>query len=71
MGRMGDAANLGVTCRLEGSRFKSYPKICDILSGARKAESGVKQAAPGNYRTRCFAHRSVGRLFIRGLCQQT
>jgi hypothetical protein len=25
----------------------------DTLSGARKAKYGVKQAAPGNYRTRC------------------
>jgi hypothetical protein len=32
---------------------------------------GVKQAAPGNYRTRRFAHRSVGRLFIRLKCRQT
>ena len=26
----------------------------DILAGARKAEQGVKQAAPTNYRRRCF-----------------
>src|ERR1700678_3426486 len=37
----------------------------DILSGARKAKDGVKQAAPGNYRKRCLALGSVLRLLIR------
>jgi hypothetical protein len=43
----------------------------DILSGARKAKYGVKRAAPGNYRTRCFVYRSVRRLFIRLRGRQT
>jgi hypothetical protein len=35
-------------------------KARDIPSRAEKVKQGVKQAAPGNYRTRCFVHRSLG-----------
>src|SRR6201987_4613670 len=46
---------------MEGSRFRMYPTISQFLSSARKAKNDVKQAAPANYRARCFAHGSVGR----------
>jgi hypothetical protein len=32
-------------------------KSGNFLFGARKAEYGVKQAAPANYRTQCFVQR--------------
>jgi hypothetical protein len=55
-----------------GEPLWNVPKDLVIFSAiARKAKYGVKQAAPGNYRTRCFAHRCVRRLFIRARCQQT
>jgi hypothetical protein len=39
---------------LEGSRFWSCPEgLVKLLSDATKTKSGVKQAAPGSYRTRC------------------
>src|SRR6202007_1261953 len=36
---------------------RSRKAIRVILSIARKAKCGVKQAAPGNYRTQCFVHK--------------
>ena len=42
-----------------------------VLSSARKRKDGFKQAAPANYCTRCFAQRSVRRLFIRVAGRQT
>jgi hypothetical protein len=54
-----------------GAAFELGQRFGDILCVARKAKYGVKQAAPGNYRTPGFAHRSVRRLFIRARYQQT
>jgi hypothetical protein len=34
----------------------------DILPAAKKAKYGFEQAAPANYCTRCFAHRSVRKI---------
>jgi len=40
-------------CPTGGEPLWNVPKRSrDVLSGARKAKSGVKQAAPANYRTR-------------------
>jgi hypothetical protein len=38
-----------------GAALERTQRPRDILSSARKAKYGVKQAAPANYRTRCFA----------------
>ena len=51
------------SAHLERSRFESYPRDLAIFIPARgRSNIGVKQAAPGNYRTRCFADRSLPRL---------
>jgi hypothetical protein len=55
---------------LEGSRFGRCLVMSGILCIARKAKGDVKQAAPANYRTRCFAHRWVG-MIDPGECQQS
>jgi hypothetical protein len=48
------------------------PKDLLILSPVRRRPKyGVKQAAPANYRTRGFTHRSAGRLFNRSTRRQT
>ncbi len=48
-----------LTARWRGAALERAQRSGDILFVAGKAKPDVKQAAPGNYRTRRFVYRSV------------
>jgi hypothetical protein len=72
-GRIGEKGRSGGAKRPTGGEpLWNVPKDFVISTPLRgRPNYGVKQAAPGNYHTRSFVHRSVRRFFIRATSQQT